>query len=98
MFEKRVDLECLRQAIAARQGEWDNLLLGWRVSPIEDNYGKAVITTDCENETHLASIIAWVSSELDLDVTRKADGLVVAKHYDLFNDEEFDGVLDDSDD
>ncbi|MEI2811418.1 MAG: hypothetical protein V9F00_14820 [Nocardioides sp.] len=94
MFEKRVDLDCLRQAIASRQGEWDDLLLVWRVSPIKDNYGQPVITADCENESHLASIVAWVSGELDLDVARKADGLVVAKHFDLLGNEEFDGVLE----
>lgn len=94
MFDKRVDLDCLRQAIAARQGEWDDLLLAWTVSPIKDNYGKPVVTADCENDTHLASIVAWVSGELDLDVARKTDGLVVAKHFDLLGDEEFHGVLD----
>ena len=94
MFEARVDLQRLVRDIAARQVEWDAVALGWRVSPIKANFGKAVVTADGESPTHLVSIVAWVSGELDLDVARTADSLVVAKHYDLVADAEFDRVLD----
>lgn len=93
MSEARVDLQRLGQDIVARQVEWDALALEWRISPVKDNFGKPVVTADGESPTHLASIIAWVSGELDLDVARKGDALIVAKHYDLAGDAEFDGVL-----
>jgi hypothetical protein len=75
------------------QPEWNALSVEIVVKPISPNYGKAMTTAEFENAEWLVSVAVWETGELDLDAWRKADGRLVAKHYDLDSAAQLDEVL-----
>lgn len=66
-----------------RQSDWTALSVDVTVRPVEPSHGKAVTGAEFDNREWLASVLAWETGELDLDAVRRADGRLVAKHYDL---------------
>lgn len=80
------NMQTFEPAIRTLRREWDALELRWTVSPISPNHGKAVTRAEFEGAGWLASVIVWETGELELDAARVADGLLVAKHYDVVGD------------
>lgn len=87
------DLTDFEPRVRDHQLEWSALSVEITVKPISPNYGKAITTAEFESAEWLASVAVWETGELDLDAGRKADGRLVAKHYDLNSSAQLDEVF-----
>ena len=85
----------LASAVAARADDWNTLALQVTVKPESPNHGKAVTLARFENEKWLAIVMVWETGELQLELARTTDGWRVAKHYDITEAAQLDGVLTD---
>src|SRR6478672_1023894 len=88
-----VDLTDLEPRVRAHEGEWTALRVEVTFKPSTSGLSKNSTAAEFESAEWLASVAVWESGELDLDAGRKADGWLVAKHYDLDAMTELDAVL-----
>ena len=75
------------------QPDWIALSVDITVRPIDPNHGKAATGAEFDNDEWLASVLVWETGELDVDAGRKADGLVVSKHYEVDSSVQLDQVF-----
>lgn len=87
------DLTDFEPRVRDHQPDWTALSVKITVKPISPNYGKAITTAKFESAEWLASVAVWETGEVDLDAGRKADGRLVAKHFDLDSSTQLDEVL-----
>lgn len=88
-----IDLTDFEPRIRAHAPEWDALALTVTVKSISPNHGNAMTSAEFESAEWLTTVALWESGELDLDAGRKADGWLIAKHYDLEEVAQLDGVF-----
>jgi hypothetical protein len=87
------DLADFELRVLDHQSEWTALSVEVTVKQMSPNHGAAITTAEFASPEWLASVAARDTGELDLDAGRKADGWLVAKHYDLHSPAQVDEVL-----